>query len=514
MKLIPELVAPARSSSVVTGAHRPAPPLRTKLSFITLAWVFGAIWFNTTTGEPLTVFAQKLGASNFQFGLLTAMPFLASLMAVPGSLLIEWTGRRKRVFLWSLYLQRALWFLIPLAPLVVLGRGGVHSGTRALWVFLALMFVMYASGATGGPAWLAWMSDIVPARINGKYFSRRRQWGILSAVPAAVFVGWFLDREVPVDSNSILRWCAIFFLCSAVCGLMDIHFFRFVPAAPRPPRRGVQLLTAFREPLANRQFLHYSMFAGMLTFAVNLLGQFATLYMLENVGVTNMSAQMVLVVTPMLAQLAVLGGCGRAADRMGKRPLLVIASAGLVPVGLAWCFVTPNTIWLAYVLSALGAALWTGVEVANMNLVLEASAGGSQKGSSGYAAVNSVIINVAGCLGGLAAGAIAQVLRDRHWQPVSGFKSLGFFDALFLAGAALRLICFAGFLPLLQEPSARSSFETLRFLVRDLCGTLIDIPRVIRKSGPPKPSRLQPLASLRLGEPESSDSPRPLRRVA
>lgn len=449
----PAAVEPRPWPSPVRAPSAPAAPLRRTLGLVTLAWMFGSIWFNTTTGEPLTLFAQKLGANHFQFGVLTAVPFLASLLAVPGSLLIEWTGRRKRVFLWSLYVQRAMWLVIPLVPLALLHRGGPGATGNALFAFLLLMTLMYAAGALGGPAWVAWMSDVVPARINGKYFSRRRQWGILTAVPAALFVGWFLDHGASGGPGSVIRWCSLFFVCSAVCGLMDIHLFQYVPAAPRPPRTGMQLLHALAEPLQNRAFMRYSLFIAMLTFAVNLLGQFATLYLLEQVRMDNLGVQMALVVAPMLAQLAVLGAWGRAADRLGKRPLLVLGSVGLVPVGIAWCFVTPGTLWLAYLLSALGAALWTGIEVANMNLVLETSTAKAHGGSS-YPAMNSVIINLAGCLGGLSAGVIAELLGDWTWRPVPGAKTFTYFDVLFLAGGLLRLASVVVFLPLLRGLSS------------------------------------------------------------
>ena len=72
------------------------------------------------------------------------------------------------------------------------------------------------------------MGDVVPGRIGGRYFSRRRQWGILSAVPAVLAVGWLLDHRagdtaaVGIDSVQTLltlRWCAVIFLCAAVFGL-------------------------------------------------------------------------------------------------------------------------------------------------------------------------------------------------------------------------------------------------------------------------------------------------------
>jgi len=469
--VLPPVTSPSSASAagMPTGILRRRPPLRTSLGLVTLAWVFGCVWYSTSTGEPLTLFAQKLGASNFQFGLLTALPFIASLLSLPGSMLVESTGCRKRTFLWSFYLQRAMWFVIPLLPLWVISRWGFGSAGTALSVFLWLVFIMYAAGAAGGPAWLCWMADLVPPRVNGKYFSRRRQWGIAAAVPVAVFVGYLLDRCALADNRAVLHCCAMLFMCCAVCGLADIHLFQYVPEAARPPQRGARLFESLREPLRHRQFLRCSCFVGALTFAVNFLGQFATLYLLEEVGVTNLAAQMILVVAPMLGQLLLLGAWGQAADRMGKRPLLALASAGLVPVGIGWCFVTPHRVWLAYALAGLGAALWTGVEVANLNLVLETSGGARRRpGGSSFAAVNSVIINICGCLGGLSAGLIAQILRDWHWQPLGGGKVYNFYDVLFIASGVLRLGSAAVFLPLLHEPTARPVRQAGRFMAAAL----------------------------------------------
>src|SRR4051812_23304259 len=159
--------------------------LRRAMFLATGGWMFGSVWSSSMSGTPLTLYAKQLGASQFQFGLLAALPFIASILSLPASLLIEATGQRKRIFLLGLYLQRFLWFIIAVAPLWILNKGGLHHQRLAISVFLWLMFVMYAGNAIGGPAWVTWMADLVPDPIRGKYFSRRRQFGMLPAVPAA-----------------------------------------------------------------------------------------------------------------------------------------------------------------------------------------------------------------------------------------------------------------------------------------------------------------------------------------
>jgi MFS family permease len=459
---------PQSRAGAQAGPPAPAWPLRKSMGVVTLAWVFGAVWMNATAGTPLTLFAQELGASNFQYGLLTALPFVASLVSLPASLLIERTGRRKGVFLGGLYLQRAMWFPIALAPLWLLSRAGHTAPGQATSLLLGLMFLMYAAGAFGGPAWVSWMADIVPERLRGRYFSRRRQWGNLLAVPAALLVGWLLDRLVagagPMRHAETLRWCALIFMGSAVFGLADISLFQPLPENPRKPQTGSRLLKSLAEPLKNRQFLLLSTFVATLTFAVSVMGQFVTLYLIEKVRVDDLIAQIMLLVVPMIAQSLVLPAWGQATDRMGKKPVLTIAALGLIPAGLGWCCLTDGNPWLGYVLSAAGTVLWTGVDIANFNLVLEMSDRNTGSGGSAYFAVNSVIINVAGCLGGLAAGVLATGLGDWAWRPIIGGKTYTFYDVLFAGSGLLRLAAVIVFLPLVKEPAARAAGETFRFM--------------------------------------------------
>jgi hypothetical protein len=158
---------------------------------------------------------------------------------------------------------------------------------------------------------------------------------------------------------------------------------------------------------------------------------------------------------------------------MGKKPLLVVATLGLIPVGIAWCFVGRESAWIGYALASLGMVLWTGVEVANLNLVMEMSGTAAKTGGTAYHAVNTVILNAAACLGGLAWGGIAQWLKDWHWTPAAGWKTLSSYDVLFVVSGVLRLTAVVIFLPHIKEPGARPTAETARYMGGNLCATVI-----------------------------------------
>jgi MFS family permease len=472
--------------------------LRRALWRVNVAWIFGSAWMTATAaaGTPFTNYAKVLKASDLQFGLLSAAPFLAAMLSMAASLLIEGTGKRKRIFLWGLYFQRWMWLPIAVLPVLLVQIYGQDGIAPAMTLFLTLVLFMHMGQAVGSPAWTSWMADIVPEPVWGSYFSRRKQWGLVSAVPVALLVGWLIDFVAVGQGPMVMLYlCAGIFIAAMACGVTDISLFHGVPDVPKAPRKGAHLLAAWREPLHNPAFLWFAGFVGVSQFALTLMGQFVTLHIMKQMAGDgqgawmNLVTQTMVVVVPAVAQLMVFSLWGRTADRMGKRPLLKMAGLGLVPVGLGWCFVTRETFWLGYALSAAGAALWAGIDVANSNIVLEFSGSSSNSdnrpvGSTSYVAVNSAIVNVSGLLGGVTAGLIAQALSNWRWE--FGAFALGSYGVLFLLSTALRLAAVMIFIPHIKEPTAKPARVALRFMVAHTYDNLTD-------------AAMQPLRLLGLG---------------
>jgi hypothetical protein len=96
-----------------------------------------------------------------------------------------------------------------------------------------------------------------------------------------------------------------------------------------------------------------------------------------------------------------------------------------------------------------------------------------KRGGSNYVAVNSVIINIAGCLGGLSSGLIAQCLRDWHGSlAFLGLRDVSFYEVLFALSGVMRLVAVIALLPMIHEPQARPTREALRFMTANIYNNL------------------------------------------
>ena len=119
--------------------------------------------------------------------------------------------------------------------------------------------------------------------------------------------------------------------------------------------------------------------------------------------------------------------------------------------------------------------------------------------------------NIAGCLGGLTAGVIGQVLHDAQWSPPWGFKTFTFYDVLFVLSGALRLAAAILFLPFLHEPAAGRTLDAVRFvsasIYNNVFNAVLQPVRLLRRE---TPLRVGPPIKL----PAKAPTPAAARRAA
>ncbi|HUW83239.1 MAG TPA: MFS transporter [Phycisphaerae bacterium] len=431
------------------------PRLRRSLQLVTAAWGFGAFFFAATGGTALPELAKELGGTPFFYGLLGAVPFLATGIQLPVCWIIERTRRRKWLFVCCVGLQRLLWLAVAALPLLL--PSGPEWRDVRLATLLLVYFLAFSLGAVGNPTWMGWMADLIPPRIRGRYWAFRRRVGLLVSVPTALLSGWFIDRASS-GSLGLPNGLAIVFTVAAICGTIDILLFALVPEIPKQPSE-VRLTwtNLVLSPLRDRSFRRYLYFSTLLLFSTGgMIGHFLQRNLREVVQMSNMTVNVVLLIAPSVGWYLSCGWWGRACDRWGNRPVLIVASTCVIPLAAMWCLITPGLWWVGPLIPLAGGMAWSGLELASTNIMLGFAEGGRL---SSYQAIGSIVAGIGGVCGPLLAGTIAQVLTG--WSVRIGPLTLVNYHVLFLLSSLLRCLV----VPLarrLEEPGARPARDVLR----------------------------------------------------
>lgn len=439
--------------------------LRRSLRFVMLAWVAGALWLYITTGALLTRYAQWVGLPPVGFGIMAAVPFVAALFQLPASWWLERYGHRKPFFIGLGLLHRGLWLVIAALPWF-LPMSWQWPG------FLVVLGISWMAGQMIVPAWVAWMGDLVPARIRGRFFSRRTQLGQVVGLVTTLAVGAVLDHATTQGEVVMMRTISMGLALAGVAGMVDFLLFLPVSSADRmPPTRPAGLWGLLRVPLLDTNFRRFLAFHMTLTFGTAFLGPFFWLYAFEELQLTNVQANVWLVILPMVMWAVMTPVWGRVLDRFGRKPVLWLAGVSIVLGSVAWVPMTAGALWPWYGLVMLANMAWPGIELANFNVLLRTrdASGQTRVPASGYVVVCSVGGALAGTLAGLLAGAVAeawQPARPQWWGVEWTYHRI-----LFVFSSAVRLAAL-GWLVGFRDVQAGSTRMALRYLGSNIYSNL------------------------------------------
>jgi MFS family permease len=471
----------SRSYDAVPALSVRGQALRRALRTVTAAWMLGVVWMACVSGSHVKIFSRMLGFSDLTFGLMGALPFMATFGQVIAAALIDRTGLLKYQFIHCSLIHRLLWLVVAAVGLLL-----PVPSSWAVAVMLSTLAMSWFMAALSSPAWLTWMGCLIPRRIRGRYFAQRERLALTTLTGAVILLGILMDVVFdpagPAYQALAMRTICAVFAVGAVFGTLDIVLFYKVPevlpapelqqgaalgaaeeklyAEQPPPARGrakaLGPIALLRElllvPLKDRVFRHYVFYGATMSFSITFAGWFFWLNAMDNLGFSSLAANALFLVIGPVAGILAAKGWGRAVDRWGRRPVLVVATVGTTFSILPWLLITRRTPapdfavdaaqWLlaglgqligradsirlgpetpvgAYLLAALGCviggATWPGINLAQTGIVLGFADG---TGSSRYIAASSVLISTGGMLGGLAGGVLTQSLQVLQDSPI------------------------------------------------------------------------------------------------
>ncbi|MHB9155621.1 MAG: MFS transporter [Endomicrobiales bacterium] len=418
-------------------------------SFFSVMFGFGDSYFN-----PYAIF---LKATNFQIGLLASLPgLISSLFQIRTP---DWTEKvgRYRIMKWAVLFQVLLWVPIILLPYV-------FHRNHAPWLILGITLYLLSS-SLAAPAWSSIMSQYLPAKKRGTYFSwRQRIHGTITftATLLAGFVLFLFPRE------SVYGFTAIFSV-AAVCRFFSWHYLCKMHEPRLVSKPGAYFsLWDFIARTRQSNFVKFVLFVGGISFAVNLAGPFFSVYMLRELKFDYLSF-VVINTTPTLAMLLSLPAWGRHADRVGNLQVIRLSSLIIPLLPLMW-LVTPYKPYLVFAQAVSGFA-WAGFNLAVANFIFDAVSEEKRVRCIAYFnLINGLGVFLGATLGGFLAGRLPPLLG-------SGLLTI------FLISGLLRLALRALLLPKVHEVKKVENVSTLNLFfsvigVKPMIGIPQDAVRV------------------------------------
>lgn len=310
--------------------RRTAGPIR---RFLRISAAEGALTqaANSLSGPGsvfLTKFALFLGAGPVHFGLLAAMGQLSQLFQPLGLRLTRNAPSRRRVILALLYPARALLLLLLPLPFLLPHRA-------ALWAFLGLFLLSASLQAVALNAWTAWVSDTVPLRFRGRFFSVRSQFALVAALIAGFGLSLVLDLfeprlrilaslrehlggdQGPFAADNLVWGFVVTFLLAAAAGFAANLVLSRQPERPKAPEPEPFLLS-LRRPLADPNFRRLLLYGLWWMAAVGIGAPFWQPFMMEKLRMSLAEMQLYGLVS-VVSSLLVLRLWGRVVDGFGNR---------------------------------------------------------------------------------------------------------------------------------------------------------------------------------------------------
>ncbi len=434
--------------------------LRRSLRYVTAGYVFAVLFIASCGGAHFIVFARMAGFGDLHFGLLAAIPYVATLGQLIASILVERSGLKKFQFIESATIARSLWTAVAALPLLLAFPSGA-----AVYAVLGILLLSSFAGALSAPAWYTWMGDLIPRRIRGRYLGHRARIGAFIQIPFVMALGVLFDivsvdgaEETALDQPLFLWAACGIFVLGSVLGVTDILLFRHIrdvlPSRrvpdPPSPAMTLSLRELFVDPLRDRVFRHYVLYGATLTFSVTVGGSFFWLQGMEVLEFNKLAMNVLFLVLPPIAGVLSARAWGKVIDRWGRKATLFLATLGTVPSllpwllitrdmtgpvwlregvnalvrsvtgqGSEWAWITPETPVGAYLLACcgvvIGGATWMGVGMGQENVLMGFADG---RGRSKYVAVTAVLFGVGGVLGGWVGGAVASALHGLQADPL------------------------------------------------------------------------------------------------
>ncbi|SEU29818.1 MFS transporter [Paenibacillus sp. NFR01] len=393
-------------------AKRPRPfrkpsAHRRNLYTATLEGVPATVFLVLLQGQFLTGYLLYLGASSGEIGFVLALTTLVNLVQIAVAFLIQRLRSRKWTMVTFVALHRLLWALTGIIPFAVPKEYGVAT-------FIIMYTIAFIAGTAGGVLWNSVISDLVPARVRGRYFGIRNT--LLNALGSLVLYG----GGVILDRYPGGHGFAILYIIATVFAFANIAVFFFYPDVPFEKSEETEFLPMLKKPLKDKLFMRSTLFLSAWLLLQNLTVPLYSYVMLQllHINYETLSLLNVAQTVFMMASFYLWGNLN--ARYSNKRLLLftlpIIAVSSLL-WGLLSVFPLLPVLFAAHIVFGVGVG---GFNQLAFNFIIGDT---PKKERPMYMAMYSALTGLAAFFGPLIGGQIYDGIKGwPHWIQVYGMQ--------------------------------------------------------------------------------------------
>lgn len=319
--------------------------------------IFASIMFGFTT-DYIIPYALALGAKVFNIGILNSLPNLfSSLVQLRSADLTEKVKSRKKIIIIFVFLHLSMLIPIILVPIFF----------KPPMFFLIIFVTLFnAFNAFSVPSWSSLISEYVPIKTRGRYFSwRSRILGsvVIVSTFSAGFILYLFHKE-PIKGFSVIFSIAL---------ISRFISWLFLTKLYEPPFRVREedkfTFLEFIKRIKNSNFAKFTLFVSLLNFSVNLAAPYFSVFMLKDLNFNYLTYTILITIVP-LTQILVIRRWGHIADRVGNLKILKFSSL-IISTLPFWWIVYRNPIYLGLIQVISGFA-WAGFNLCATNFIYDA----------------------------------------------------------------------------------------------------------------------------------------------
>jgi MFS family permease len=380
-----------------------------------------------TEGTFLVALALHLGASNFQIGLLAALPTFTNIFQLAAIWLVRRIGNRRIITVASLALARLPLFLVGILPFWL-------SNETALIALTVLMFVHYLFGSVAGASWNSWVKDLVPGNQLGSYFSRRTRLTQTLNVALGLLLAFATNYVSHYHPEYVPQTFPFLFICGGLAGMISVFALYRAPEPVAAPVKE-SLREQFKEVFKDGNFKKMLTFNSFWVFGFNLAAPFFSVYMMKTMGM-SLSSILCLNIIGQLSGILFISLWGKYADKYSNKSIIAICIPLYIIYVTAWIYVgsVPGHLVTLLLLGAMHIA--SGIATSGINLSL--SNIGLKLSPANHAITFLAAKNMVTAIFSAAAPLLTGLLADRlsnsqlSWQ--ISWNGTGVFNLLHLEG--------------------------------------------------------------------------------